>query len=278
MLLSPLHKLGPVLAVIAALGSSASAQEAEKPLLQNLPSAFEGFGWRISNVPLDVNFPTAMQAVNPSLRLKLRRWTANYGRGNVLPVDEFESIGFNITDVQGVKDRTTVTPTHWHSGQMIWRVDKTVKSNKPELMPTAADLEAAIIAEFGADPVDSQKDFGARGLGKGSYKILAYPVKDGARFSGPCFDPTTSLYRSTAKPQAKYQVVKDMEDKIENGGYCEAVLMVLYAEGRMGRLSEYRIVARDFLMEARHMIHDLETRVRLLEAERNNLPSVQPKL
>lgn len=277
MTLFPLFKLVPVLAVISTLTGTASADDAG-PLQKQLTSSFTGFDWSIKNIPLDADFVTAMQKSNPSVRLKKKRWASRDIASITPPHDEYEGTNFGVSNIQGVNDRTVVAPTHWHTGGMIWKVERTVKSSKAELMPTAADLAASTIAAFGPDPVTDSRTYGAGGMGQQSFQMLAYPVKDGARHEGPCFNIDMRFGNMTAGITERYNAAQKVIADIENGQHCDAVVMVLYSEGRMNRLREYRIVARDFLMEAKNHMHDVDTRERLQQQHQNSLPTVAPKL
>lgn len=275
-----LPRFMPVLAIITHLASPASADETTDGI-KPLTSAFTGLGWSIGDVPLGEDFVTTMQTASPSTKLETRQWAAKRGTSRIQPVaphDDYAGAGFNVTTTRGVQDRTVVEPTNWHTGNRVWLVSRTVQSNKPELMPTADDLIASVIEKYGPDPVTGRKNTAIGSMGHFPRGTLSYPVKDGQRHDGPCFDINKKVAALNASSSAEYEAARQRVSDITTGMMCEGVLVVSFANGRAGRLREYKITAHDFRMEAANIVHDYETKLRLLEEYEQNLPGVAPKL
>lgn len=241
-------------------------------------SAFAGLGWTIGTVPLGLDMKTAMAVGAPNVRLDMRNWVARGKRGVEAGArSEPDFVNFGVTDIWGLTDRTVVQPAHWHMGSLVISVEKRVNSKKPELMPTKEALIAAAVEKFGPPiSLDSRPTQLGFMPAPGSDYML-YPVKNGQLHNGPCFDP------DMGRPMMETnQEVHDRNSaiirQIETGGYCEGVLAVRYTEGSMGRLDSYSIIARDFLLEARNEVNDIEVQIKLLDEQLKQMPEVVPEL
>lgn len=278
---APKHIITAAAIAVSLIASSAIAKDIDPPLGAPLPSAFEGLDWTIGQFPLGVSFAEAMQIAEPNRRLGTKRWVAKTTsalRDPIMPHTEYDGVNYGITNINAVSDRTSISPTHWHTGSMVKSVTRTVKSSKPELMPTPEDLVAATKAKFGPNPKTDARTYGLGGVGQRSFEILAYPVKNGELHSGKCFSFDAGFSGPHRSTQEKIEIAQAFVRDIREGGACEGVVVVMYSEGRSGRLREYRIVARDFLMDAENYLQDIETRIQMLEEYEANLPTVTPEL
>ena len=244
------------------------------------PSAFEGMGWAVGKFPLGVPFREAMAVAAPQQRLVTRQWTAKRTsalKPPIMPHTEYDGSNFGVTNINAVSDRTSVVPSHWHTGSMVKSVTRTVKSSKPELMPTPEDLVEAVKARFGPKPKTDVRTYGLGGMGQRSFKILAYPVRNGQLHNGACFNIDKSFSGPNKSVQEEMKIARSIVSDISRGA-CEGLFVVMYNEGRSGRVREYRIIARDFLLDAEDFLNDIETKARLLEEYESNLPAVKPEL
>lgn len=262
--------------------SLASAAPAENTALQKqLPSAFAGLGWSIGGVPLGVDFVTAVQAADPSVRLKTHKWVAkrtSIREPDIAPHDEYRFVNFGVTDIRALTDRKIVNATHWHTGSMAWKVERKVTSNKPDLMPTADALVAAVMEAFGNAPAADRNVTGRGGVTQRSRNRLSYAIKNGTYHDGPCYEVGLSYAPRNSPRSVEYEGAKAIIAQIKSGNFCEGVLTVTYADGQLGRLREFHIVAQDFLMEAENFVHNIDVKRQLVQEHENNLPSVEPKL
>jgi hypothetical protein len=259
-------------------GADAQSATASDVELDGVKSAFSGLGWTIGTVPLGLGMEESMSVGAPGVRLNMRNWVARGQRGVQAGArEEPDFVNFGVTDIHGLTDRTVLQPAHWHMGSLVFRVEKRVNSNKPELMPTKEALIAAVIEKFGPPiSLDSRSSQAGWFPSPGS-ELLLYPVKNGELYDGPCFDPDMGHPMMETNEEV-YNRNKAVVVQIETGGYCEGVLAVRYTEGGMGRLDSYSILARDFLLEARNEVNDLEVQVKLLDEQLEQMPEVKPEL
>lgn len=244
-------------------------------------SAFSGMGWTIGDIPLGFDFQTTMSAAQPPQILQKQTWVAKTTSvldKPIAPHPEFKQSNFGVTDIRAVTDRFVVTPTHWHGGNMVKEVSRSVSSNKPELMPTEESLLKAVETKFGTPPnVERSTQLGWM-TGYSTTHFVNYPIKNGKIINGPCFPLNTRFSGPFVKTVDAYEMAKSVIRQIETGNYCDGMLTVTYQIGKLKRLRSYQIIARDFLMDAKDYVNDIETKVRLLKEHTENLGDVAPKL
>jgi hypothetical protein len=271
---------------IAGWKAASLQQEAEQKRVEDFlkqggdeRSAFSGLDWRINGIPLALDYKAAMADAHPDVSIPAATW--KHGgtalRPPIATREELGFVNFGVTDIHGASDRTVVSPTHWHSGMLMHRVERQISSSNPELMPTADSLLATVQAAFGDYPSTDWVVYGQGGLGAQGFEIVQYPVRDGQVGDFPCFRIDTAL-GAMKTTEEKIEYYRDILAKVETGGYCEGLLAVMYSEGRMGRLRDYKIIARDFAMEAQNELQDIEIRLKFSEDYVEAMPEVKTKL
>ena len=192
-------------------------------------SSFAGLGWSIGNVPLGLDMQSTMIEANARSKLKRVTWAAKSGTAMGSPIAPVEQYGYGrlgVMNIHKVSDQTTVHPTDWHTGQMVFRVGRHVSSRKPELMPTPEDLVAAVIAKYGGSFLDDAKTYAKGGIGQQSFSIMAYPVKNGRRHNGACYDIDFAFATGLNAAERRYNKAKEVLTQIKSGNHCKAVLVV----------------------------------------------------
>ncbi|MBY5986818.1 hypothetical protein [Roseovarius atlanticus] len=243
-------------------------------------SAFAGMDLDINDVPLGYDFETTVDTAFPGGKRETRTWYARSGANKIGTRQEFAATGFYDNKTPGVKESVVVYPTHWHTGQVVYRVERSIRSSNEKNMPTEESLVAAAIAKYG-EPINRDAFVqGAGGLGASKIQLLEYPIKDGKIQNVLCDRGKSALAhkRIGKNPREEYQEARNFLDRASNAGYCDAVLVVTYSVGRHDRLRSYSVIARDLRLEAMNIVGEVEATARLIEEFENTLPEVEPEL
>lgn len=260
-----------------------SAEPESAPAPDRAPSelsSFAGTNLDINEVPLGYDFETTVDTAFPGGKRETRSWYARSGANKIGARKEFSATGFYDNKTPGVKESVVVYPTHWHTGQVVYRVERSIRSSNEKNMPTEESLVAAAIAKYG-EPINRDAFVqGAGGLGASKIQLLEYPIKDGKIQNVLCDRGKSALAhkRIGKNPREEYQEARNFLDRANNAGYCDAVLVVTYSVGRHDRLRSYSVIARDLRLEAMNIVGEVEATARLIEEFENTLPEVEPEL
>ncbi|MBJ3763572.1 hypothetical protein ILP92_12520 [Maribius pontilimi] len=240
-------------------------------------SSFAGLNLDINSIPLGYDFLTTLSVADEKKKPETWQWAARGGRNPVGVRQEYTITSVYDNKTPGVKKVVSIYPTHWHSGQIAYRVERTVSSNDPEKMPTEAGLIEAVTEKYGQPIRESSYVVGAGGMGAQRFKVLEYPIKD-AKVSDIRCDGIRGNFGMSTPSREEYANASDMLNQVERGATCEAILAISYSVGRNDRLRSYNVAARDIRLELENVIKDRDIKLEMVEKYDSSVPDVSPEL